>query len=106
MTFTRLAMRTSKPVRSPTISLSQTNIQVPALLPRRIPGCLFDLNQMEGHEFLVKIAITQLQRAAFQAVSLEAERDKEMAGLSAGEHNTQVDLFELGQRLGMGNRSL
>ncbi len=71
-----------------------------------MPWCMPGLNQIERHEFVVKIAIVQLESVAFQAIGLEAEGDKELAGLPAGEHNAQVDLLELGQRFGIGNRSL
>ncbi len=55
-----------------------------------------DLGQAERHEFLVKIAIVKPQRVSFQAIGFETQRDKEVTGFFVSEHNTQVDLLEVG----------
>src|SRR6266705_1687755 len=80
---------------------------VPLFLTKHtLPSCVLASSQTECHEFLIKILIVQLQRLPFQPIGLEAQRDKEMAGLLVGEHNAQVDAFEIRQGLRMGNCSL
>src|SRR5438105_14664171 len=64
------------------------------------------LLQTKCHQFLIEILIAQLERVAFQAIGLEAQRDKEMTGFPAGEHDTQVDLFKSRQGLRIGNSCL
>src|SRR6266567_206981 len=65
-----------------------------------------DLSQAKRHQFLVKIALVQFERAPFQPIGFEALRDKEVTGFFAGEHHTQVDLFEARQGLRISNGSL
>src|SRR5260370_39010081 len=48
----------------------------------------------------------QLQRISFQPIGFKALCNKELMGFFAGEHNTQVDLFETRQGFSIGNRSL
>src|SRR5258707_8536474 len=51
----------------------------------------------QRHEFLVKIAIVQLESLALRAVRLEAMRDKEQACLFVSKHNSKVDPFQVRQ---------
>src|SRR5260370_1099860 len=67
---------------------------------------LLTFNQAKRHVFLVKIVIVQFQRVPFQPIRLKAYRNKEFTGLFAGEHNSQVDLFEPRQCLRISNCSL
>src|SRR5579884_340369 len=57
------------------------------------------LFQWERHEFLIEIAVVQLEGLAFQAVGLKAVRDEKQARLLAGQHNGKIDAFQPGQVL-------